>query len=136
MTFIPTSGDHPALREARKRLASLERRSPPGYPLGYRLDIHIYSCTGCGAESIGEQMVTLRRAGSNGLSYAPTHSSETLWDLPVDTATLRVVTPRCSACIDAIPREAIPRLPAGNARLKPRYAEPAGLADLLEGLDI
>lgn len=111
--------EHPLVSGARKRLDSLNARTPPGYPLHYVMQRHIFQCQGCGARSEGTQMLTCRRARGDGAAYSPTALGETIYDLPVRETRAEFVTPRCNACFDALLREAVPALPPPGARLKP-----------------
>lgn len=117
MSFTNGAQQHPAVAESIKRLAELERRTPPGYPLGYNLHLHTWLCQGCGATGKSSLLWTVLRAGSNGKSYHVTHASEKVYDLPVDTVQKHEVTMRCEGCIATLPREPVPALPAYKAKL-------------------
>ena len=110
--------EHPALSASKSRLEQLERRTPPGYPLGYSLHVHSTTCTACGSVSRMSQLWTINRAGASGKAYHPSTGSERMFDLPVEIVNKSNVTPRCEACIGLLAREAVPALPPYRAVLK------------------
>lgn len=118
MTF-KSNDIHPAVRDSLRRLAALERRTPPGYPLGYSLHMQTWLCQGCGRTSENQLLWTIHRSGAKAKSYHVTHPNETIYDLPVDVVQRHQVTARCEWCITILKREPIPALPAANAKLKP-----------------
>jgi|SRR5215467_8912101 len=118
MTFN-SNAEHPALAESRKRLAMLERRTPPGYPLGYNLHVTEVVCKGCGSKSVQSELWTIMRAGASGKSYHFTHETEKIYDLPVDEVRRSRLTARCEGCVASLPREPVPAVPAYGQKLKP-----------------
>lgn len=118
MTSFNGQAGHPALTASKARLEALERRTPPGYPLGYSLHIHKWVCQACGATGEQQTLWTITRAGSAGKAYHPSYPSETMYDLPVEFINKSAVTPRCQACIGLLHREPVPALPPIRANLK------------------
>ena len=145
-SFSNGAQPHPALEESRRRLATLERRTPPGYPLGYRLHIHVTTCSGCGSVSRQSLLWTVVRAGASDKAYHPTGAKERLYNLPVDEVFKHFLTPRCEACIGLLPREPVPAMPAYGQKIgirgvnhpptKGTKVSGHELAELLEGLDL
>lgn len=123
-----TPADHPELIAARKRLASLEARTPPGYPLGYTLHWHKRTCTGCGRRTEFAVMNTKRRAGSSSIGYSPTGPQETIYDLPITEVTTTYTSPRCEVCVVYLPRTALPRLAAPSISGNSNFAAPSSPA--------
>lgn len=111
--------DHPAVIQSQERLARYNRRTPPGYPLGYNLHTHKYLCTGCGYEVSFATLTTIDRAGAHNKSYHSSTPKEKIYDLPIDSVTSTYLTPRCERCIDTLPREAVPSLPGYKDILGP-----------------
>lgn len=125
--FKPNGAEHPALAESRKRLALIERRTPPGYPLGYNLHWHRFTCSGCGAKTEFATLTTIDRAGSHSKSYHSTRPEEKVYDLPVDEVNTYYTTPRCHNCVERLAREPIPAMPAYGQNLKPSARRLAAL---------
>jgi len=109
--------DHPLVTQSRERLAAYNRRTPPGYPLGYNLHFHKFTCSGCGAQTEFATLTTIDRAGSTSKSYHNTGPKEKVYDLPIDRVNSYYVTPRCEKCIDLLPKEPVPVLPPGDKKI-------------------
>lgn len=107
--------DHPYLIDSSKRLSILERRTPPGYPLGYLLNGIRNICAHCGSVTESTYLMTRWRHGASGHRAVPTHPQETIYALPVDRTVNHHVTPRCDRCIESAPAEPVPRLPQPGA---------------------
>jgi hypothetical protein len=121
--------DHPLVAQSRERLAAIERRTPPGYPLAYNLHYHKFVCTGCGAQASFATLTTVDRAGASSKSYHMTGTKEKIYDLPVDEVTSHYVTPRCERCITALPRETVPALPPLRQRIGHSHEKELDLDD-------
>lgn len=120
MTSFTAQAEHPSLTAAKRRLETLERRTPPGYPLGYSLHILKWTCLGCGSQGSHDTLWTIHRAGSSGKAYHVAYRGERIYDLPVEFVNKSETTMRCSACIHILAREPVPALPSYHERLKPR----------------
>lgn len=116
MTFL-NGGDHPAITDAKRRLETLERRTPPGYPLGYILETTEIFCGGCGRKTEVSRLLVITRKGADSKALRPSGASEVVYDLPVEQRRVAGGTARCFSCVATLPTEAVPRLPPPTARL-------------------
>ena len=112
--------------------------TPPGYPLGYVREKHDLLCGGCGHRVQYSRLLVCVRRGGEGRQMRPAGASETVYDLEINEVIVRGGTPRCDNCLDKLPREPVPRMPAYTERLKPRWGapQPAKAAVSLDDLDL